>query len=73
MPWFARDIREAAMPEGAMMSSENERSGSERKTPATGIVIHMRVEPMPRPRVSAFIWGGKVRPMPSLPYGRRSA
>lgn len=56
-----------------MMSSENERSGSERKTPATGIVIHMRVEPMPRPRVSAFIWGGKVRPMPSLPYGRRSA
>lgn len=55
------------------MSSKKERSEPECKAPASGIVIHMRVEPMPRPRVSAFIWGGKVRPMPSLPYGRRSA
>ena len=23
------------------------------------------------PRISAFIWGGKVRPTPTLPYGRR--
>jgi hypothetical protein len=22
------------------------------------------------PRISAFIWGGKVRPVPTLPYGR---
>lgn len=22
------------------------------------------------PRISAFIWGGKVRPTPALPYGR---
>lgn len=22
------------------------------------------------PRISAFIWGGKVRPTPVLPYGR---
>ena len=22
------------------------------------------------PRISAFIWGGKVRPTPTLPYGR---
>ncbi len=24
----------------------------------------------PRPRISAFIWGGKVRPSPTLPFGR---
>lgn len=23
-----------------------------------------------RPRISAFIWGGKVRPTPTLPFGR---
>jgi len=22
------------------------------------------------PRIAAFIWGGKVRPSPTLPYGR---
>jgi len=22
------------------------------------------------PRIAAFIWGGKVRPAPTLPYGR---
>jgi hypothetical protein len=22
------------------------------------------------PRISAFIWGGKVRPSPTLPFGR---
>ncbi len=22
------------------------------------------------PRIAAFIWGGKVRPTPTLPYGR---
>lgn len=22
------------------------------------------------PRITAFIWGGKVRPAPTLPYGR---
>lgn len=22
------------------------------------------------PRIAAFIWGGKVRPVPTLPYGR---
>lgn len=37
-----------------------------------GIVIRMNVE-APKPRVSAFIWGGKVRPIPTLPYGRRTA
>lgn len=23
-----------------------------------------------RPRVAAFIWGGKIRPVPVLPFGR---
>jgi hypothetical protein len=43
-----------------------------RRADASGIVIHMRLEEPPRPRVSAFIWGGKVRPVPALPYGRRT-
>lgn len=38
-----------------------------------GIVIIDRWEEPVRPAISAFIWGGKVRPVPALPYGRRSA
>jgi hypothetical protein len=38
-----------------------------------GIVIRGGFEPPRRPRVVAFIWGGKVRPVPAIPYGRRSA
>jgi hypothetical protein len=38
-----------------------------------GIVIHGTFGPTPRPSISAFIWGAKVRPMPALPYGRRPA
>ena len=38
-----------------------------------GIVIHDRWEPLRKPAVTAFIWGGKVRPVPQLPYGRLSA
>ncbi len=37
-----------------------------------GIVIHRGrngTEPV-HPRISAFIWGGKVHPTPALPYGR---
>jgi hypothetical protein len=43
-----------------------------RKDPP-GIVIHGTFGPAPRPSISAFIWGGKVRPVPALPYGRRPA
>lgn len=44
-------------------------SGIERDQPA-GIVIH-HVEPAePKPLITAFIWGGKVRPEPTLPFGR---
>jgi hypothetical protein len=38
-----------------------------------GIVIRGIFGPSPRPSISAFIWGGKVRPVPALPYGRRPA
>lgn len=39
-----------------------------------GIVVTDRkteeVVPAEGPRIAAFIWGGKVRPTPTLPYGR---
>lgn len=39
--------------------------------PLRGIVIARGEAGVPRqPRISAFIWGGKVRPAPTLPYGR---
>jgi hypothetical protein len=39
--------------------------------PLRGIVIAQGLAPaVPQPRIAAFIWGGKVRPTPTLPYGR---
>jgi hypothetical protein len=40
--------------------------------PLPGIVIAggRRPEESSAPRIAAFIWGGKVRPTPTLPYGR---
>ncbi len=38
-----------------------------------GIVIRPATEPLRRPVLAAFIWGGKVRPVPAIPYGRRKA
>ena len=56
------------------MSAEKKSSKIEaRPAPAPGTAIHLRLEQPPQPRVSAFIWGGKVRPVPALPYGRRTA
>ncbi|HEY0672971.1 MAG TPA: hypothetical protein VGD27_11915 [Longimicrobiales bacterium] len=43
------------------------------KEAAPGIVIHDRWEQPRPPAISAFIWGGKVRPVPMLPYGRSAA
>jgi hypothetical protein len=41
-----------------------------RKRPP-GIVIRDGGADSPRPpAISAFIWGGKVRPIPTLPFGR---
>jgi hypothetical protein len=38
--------------------------------PAVGIVVKNGGQAERRPRAVAFVWGGKVRPTPSLPYGR---
>jgi hypothetical protein len=35
-----------------------------------GIVIQHPSSPEPRPSITAFIWGGKITPVPALPYGR---
>lgn len=35
-----------------------------------GIVIQDGAKPSRRPVIAAFIWGGKVRPVPMLPFGR---
>ncbi len=35
-----------------------------------GIVIQGGGQPPRRPVIAAFIWGGKVRPVPALPFGR---
>jgi hypothetical protein len=41
-----------------------------RESDPPGIVIHDRPAPEPRPLIVAFIWGGKTRPPPTLPFGR---
>lgn len=40
-----------------------------RREPA-GIVIRVAAEAEKKPAIAAFIWGGKVQPVPTLPYGR---
>ncbi len=47
--------------------------GQEDGSTLRGIVISPSIasdEEASRPRISAFIWGGKVRPAPTLPFGR---
>lgn len=43
--------------------------GKNRREPA-GIVIRVSSETEKKPAIAAFIWGGKVVPVPTLPYGR---
>lgn len=54
-----------------MAKSKDAPKSTSRPDAAPGIVIRDRFEPPKPPLVSAFIWGGKVRPVPSLPYGQR--
>lgn len=45
-------------------------NGKGKSVPA-GIVIRLAAaESEKKPAISAFIWGGKVLPVPTLPYGR---
>lgn len=51
----------------------NVESGQTTREAAPGIVIRLAASQPIRPKVSAFIWGGKTRPVPALPYGRKTA
>lgn len=53
------------------MTTKNE--AREAELMPAGIVIRDRQEPQRRPAITAFIWGGKVRPTPSLPFGNKAA
>lgn len=64
------DTRDEAMAMRFESSEVERRRIEEDGRELPGIVIHDRdVEPGLRPRVSAFIWGGKVKPTPRLPFG----
>lgn len=63
--------------DGMIMSKANGRGVEEealREETVQGIVVADRkadvVVQGDSPRIAAFIWGGKVRPTPTLPYGR---
>ncbi|HEX6939743.1 MAG TPA: hypothetical protein VF158_10055 [Longimicrobiales bacterium] len=43
---------------------------SEKNDTAAGILVRDRMEPVRPPVIAAFIWGGKTRPVPTLPFGR---
>lgn len=45
-------------------------SGTAAAADAVGIVVQGGAQAERRPRAVAFVYGGKVRPAPSLPYGR---
>jgi len=51
------------------MDRRNEGIGEEQQN-AIGIVVQDGGPVPAKPRAVAFVWGGKVRPQPSLPYGR---
>lgn len=56
-----------------MKTRKNGRRTADFRTPPRGIVItrgEERENEQRGPRIAAFIWGGKVRPTPTLPYGR---
>jgi len=42
----------------------------EEESDAVGIVVQSRTQDDSAPRAVAFVWGARVRPAPSLPYGR---
>ena len=53
------------------LGREDLASDLEAWSPVGGIVItEGESSPPQQPRISAFIWGGKVRPAPTLPFGR---
>lgn len=53
-----------------MKTNERKDRGPQESADAVGIVVQGGSHAERRPRVVAFVWGGKVRRGPSLPYGR---
>lgn len=52
------------------MADEKQPEAPVRREPR-GIVIRDGLEQPPaKPVIRAFIWGGKTRPVPTLPFGR---
>lgn len=49
---------------------EVSRPSDRKEDEAAGILVRDRMEPARPPVIAAFIWGGKVRPLPTLPFGR---
>lgn len=53
------------------MKTDRQRKGAgEARQNPPGIVIHDRRAAPQAPLITAFIWGSKVRPFPTLPFGR---
>gem|GEM_PF-4448106 len=52
------------------MNFSGRKPGTPRDEDAVGIVVQGNPREERKPRVVAFVWGGKVKPSPSLPYGR---
>lgn len=74
VPFDGLGVRGRAPGEGTIETGEpdvkqRDEEGVERGLPV-GIVIRGGEEPEVKPSIAAFIWGGKVRPVPTLPYGR---
>ncbi len=50
--------------------SKKERKVTVRREPKGIVIRDGGVAPPAKPVIQAFIWGGKTRPAPTLPFGR---
>lgn len=56
---------------GFKAGEDVQRMGGALDEETPGIIIFDALRGLePQPRISAFIWGGKVKPTPTLPFGR---
>lgn len=53
-----------------MKCDDFEGTGPDEQSDAVGIVVKSGATGEGTPRAVAFVWGARVRPAPSLPYGR---
>lgn len=53
-----------------MNTKERKERDPQHGADAVGIVVQSGTHEQRRPRVVAFVWGGRVQRGPSLPYGR---